>query len=173
MAAEDALIEGLVARRPTRPTLGNEASISLLQARAALLSISPGASDLVFFSGKRFGEAYAKSLGKKGKLEEGLGVWADYLEENKAGIPENASCNEKRAVVRVTECAFSHGLPDIGMPVCHFDAGFLSGFLSAFTGRQFNVREVRCNANGDEYCEFEIREYRAKEAFEEAFRVEE
>ena len=163
------MMEGLVEKRPLRPTLGNEMNIAALQARAAMLSISPGTNDLVFFSGKRFGEAYAKSLDKKDEMRKGLDAWAEYMKANKIAVPEVASCDGKACIVRMRECAFSHGMPSLGLLVCQFDAGFLAGFLGVYTGGQYCVRETKCNANGDDYCEFVVREYKAAEAFEEAF----
>ena len=41
-------------------------------------------------------------------------------------------------------------------PICHWTRGFLAGYLSAATGREVEVREVKCMGKGDEFCEFEI-----------------
>jgi predicted hydrocarbon binding protein/KaiC/GvpD/RAD55 family RecA-like ATPase len=40
-------------------------------------------------------------------------------------------------------------------PSCYFSTGFLNGFFSAVRGQQ--VREVKCMAMGDPYCEWEFR----------------
>jgi len=39
-------------------------------------------------------------------------------------------------------------------PSCHFTTGFLNGFFSAVKNQ--HVRETRCIAMGDPYCEWEI-----------------
>jgi predicted hydrocarbon binding protein len=39
-------------------------------------------------------------------------------------------------------------------PSCFFTTGFLNGFFSAVKGQ--HVREVKCIAAGDPYCEWEI-----------------
>lgn len=41
-------------------------------------------------------------------------------------------------------------------PVCHWTRGFLAGYFSAVTGKEIEVREVKCVGKGDEFCEFEI-----------------
>jgi len=167
---EDVLIESLVGKRKTRPTLGRFVDIRVLQVRLALLAISPGAGDLLLFAGKKIGEAQARKLGRKGSLKEGIGIYFDYLKETKVAIPELARCNEKGAVIRGYECAFSYGLPNIGECVCTFDAGFQAGFLSEFTGMRIISREVKCNANGDDYCEFVVKVVELEEKLAEAFR---
>ncbi len=39
-------------------------------------------------------------------------------------------------------------------PVCHFIRGVLSGLVESVEGREYTVKEVKCAAMGDEYCEF-------------------
>lgn len=167
---EEALIQRIAEKKRLRPVLGDDVDIRVLQINVALLSLSPGTGDLLFFGGKRVGEAYARRLGKKGSLEEGIGIYSDYLKGNKIAMLELARCDEKGAVVRGRECAYSHGLPNIGRCICFFEAGFISGFLSAFTGRRVITREVKCPANGDEYCEFKITVSSLENRFEEAFK---
>lgn len=41
-------------------------------------------------------------------------------------------------------------------PICHWTRGFLAGYLSAATGKEVEVKEVKCMGKGDEFCEFEI-----------------
>ncbi len=43
-------------------------------------------------------------------------------------------------------------------PVCHFLLGAVTGFLSEMFGKPLFGQETRCQAAGDEYCEFVIRE---------------
>jgi predicted hydrocarbon binding protein len=40
-------------------------------------------------------------------------------------------------------------------PSCHFTTGFLNGFFSAVKNQ--HVKETRCIAMGDPYCEWEFR----------------
>lgn len=46
------------------------------------------------------------------------------------------------------------GLPITGETVCCYDEGFLAGVLEAYTGSQYDVREVECWARGDRMCRF-------------------
>ena len=43
-----------------------------------------------------------------------------------------------------------------GRPSCHFMRGELAGFFSAMFGRGLYGTEVKCEAKGDQYCEFVI-----------------
>ena len=46
------------------------------------------------------------------------------------------------------------GLPVTNENVCTYDEGFIAGILQAYTGKEYNVREVDCWANGDRVCRF-------------------
>ncbi len=39
-------------------------------------------------------------------------------------------------------------------PVCHLIAGVCAGALKEIIGKDVEIREVKCEARGDEYCEF-------------------
>lgn len=41
--------------------------------------------------------------------------------------------------------------------VCHWTRGFIAGFLSATEGKPMETVELKCLANGDETCEFEVK----------------
>ncbi|MDR1038155.1 MAG: 4-vinyl reductase [Deltaproteobacteria bacterium] len=46
------------------------------------------------------------------------------------------------------------GIPVTNETVCCYDEGFISGILSAYMRREYDVREVDCWANGDRICRF-------------------
>lgn len=46
------------------------------------------------------------------------------------------------------------GLPDTNENVCHYDEGFLSGILEAYTGKKYIFREIDCWSNGGRICRF-------------------
>ena len=71
--------------------------------------------------------------------------------------PEIVTVQEDFAVYRMHECADCYGLPDVGYPICVYEAGVTAGALEAGLGRAVQVREVKCCAAGDAYCEYEIR----------------
>ena len=56
--------------------------------------------------------------------------------------------------IRMKENCESFGL-DTGEPTCNFTTGFLNGFFSAIKNQ--HVKETRCIAMGDPYCEWEFR----------------
>ena len=68
-------------------------------------------------------------------------------------------CDEEnlRFVIRLHrnfECAPFKGKRD--RPTSHLIRGALAGVFKEAYGREFKVREVKCIAKGDEYCEFVI-----------------
>jgi predicted hydrocarbon binding protein len=56
--------------------------------------------------------------------------------------------------IQMKENCETFGL-DTGEPTCHFTTGFLNGFFSAV--RNQHVKETKCIAMGDPYCEWEFR----------------
>jgi predicted hydrocarbon binding protein/KaiC/GvpD/RAD55 family RecA-like ATPase len=55
--------------------------------------------------------------------------------------------------IRMSENCESFGL-ETGEPSCYFTTGFLNGLFASVKGK--HVREVKCLAAGDPYCEWEI-----------------
>jgi len=47
------------------------------------------------------------------------------------------------------------GLPVTDETICHYDEGFIAGILNAFTGVDYDVREIDCWSNGDRVCRFQ------------------
>ncbi len=43
-----------------------------------------------------------------------------------------------------------------GHKTCYYLAGMFAGFLSSLFGKQIDVRETKCMAEGNKHCEFEI-----------------
>lgn len=78
------------------------------------------------------------------------------LEQLKIGILRVEKLDEKTGsiVLTVSEDADCSGLPLLGETVCNYDEGFLSGLLSAYTGKKYAAVEVDCWATGDRVCRF-------------------
>ncbi len=57
-------------------------------------------------------------------------------------------------VLTVGEDLDCSGLPVTNENVCVYDEGFIAGILQAYTGKEYDVREVDCWANGDRVCRF-------------------
>ena len=99
-------------------------------------------------SGKELGERLMKA-GIKG--DEAIKRVIDFMNYCKVGtvtvgetirIKENCECLRTKLFTRIKE------------PSCYFTTGFLNGLFSAVKNQ--HVREVKCIAAGDPYCEWEI-----------------
>lgn len=155
-----------------RPTLGEMVHVRSLQDRALLYALSPGTGELMYFAGKDLGAADARHGGITAKdLREALQVYEKDTLSLRLARTEMTNESDREVVIRMHECAASYGLPNMGLKVCSFDAGVQAGFLSQALGKRVVSTEVKCNANGDAYCEFNIRVLDTPEAaFAEAFK---
>ncbi|MFC7557975.1 V4R domain-containing protein [Paenibacillus farraposensis] len=41
--------------------------------------------------------------------------------------------------------------------VCDLEGAIMEGALNKIKGQRVHVREIKCNINGDDHCEYEIR----------------
>jgi len=78
------------------------------------------------------------------------------LEAHKIGILrmevfDNATGSFTLTVSEDLDCS---GLPITNETVCNYDEGFIAGILFAYTGENYDVREIDCWANGDRTCRF-------------------
>lgn len=74
----------------------------------------------------------------------------------KIGIPvvEKKSAAELSVIMR--EC-FCKGVPvQEGKLVCDLEGAILEGALSRIWQKEVSIREVKCNVNGDEHCEYKV-----------------
>lgn len=146
----------LPARLKPRPTLGNAVDMRLPQNRMlALLEASPDMKPLLFFTGKRLGQAYARGM-KRGKLGFALANYKKMMERMKAAKVDVLYVGDNDAVVRQYECASCYGASNLGH-ICSFDAGVQTGMVNRITGRDYYSLETKCYAAGNKYCEFMIR----------------
>lgn len=81
----------------------------------------------------------------------------ELFEELKIGIPRVVEQDDRILRVAVEDC-FCKGLPvaDEKM-VCDLEGAIMEGAFNTFSDRKVNVKEVKCNVNGDEHCEYEFR----------------
>lgn len=79
------------------------------------------------------------------------------LEEMKIGVlrVEDIQEDTGKMVFTMAEDADCSGLPAWGEAVCNYDEGFLSGILTAYTGKPYSAVEVNCWATGDRVCRFQ------------------
>ena len=78
------------------------------------------------------------------------------LEELKIGILRVEAFEEggDKLILTVGQDLDCSGLPITNENVCIYDEGFIAGILNAYTGKQYDVREVDCWASGDRVCRF-------------------
>lgn len=150
-----------------RPTLGERVPVQMFRA-LRLVGVMEGldaamgdASAVVYTSGKGLGEAIGEQiLAKSGKdLHRFVEGTINTIRELGVGILSvtKADLDGKFIVLQVNECITCSGMPDIGKPVCHFEAGVVSGILGTFLEKSVTVVETQCWGQGDSYCEFEAR----------------
>lgn len=60
-----------------------------------------------------------------------------------------------QAILTMGEDLYCSGVPVTGETVCHYDEGFLTGILKAYTKKEYVVTEVDCWATGAKVCRFE------------------
>ncbi|PKM61218.1 MAG: Fis family transcriptional regulator [Firmicutes bacterium HGW-Firmicutes-4] len=64
--------------------------------------------------------------------------------------------SDEKIVFRLDDCFTCSDMENMGKPVCYFEAGILAGAVSTISNQDMDAVEVRCNALGDSYCEFEV-----------------
>lgn len=148
-----------------RPNLGETMNVAVYRLmqftlRDVLIGrIGVAAADQVFYdAGRAAGtQFYENVLTRKDSFQEFIADLQDVLRRLNMGIlrVERADLERLRFTVTVAEDLDCSGLPVCGEQVCTYDEGLLHGLLTAFTGRDFRVREVDCWASGDRVCRFE------------------
>ena len=109
--------------------------------------------DAGYLAGSEFAKA---SLDLTVDLDSFVADLQAALEANKIGILrmeafDTATGNLTLTVSEDLDCS---GLPVTNETVCTYDEGFIAGILNAYTGQDYQVREVDCWANGDRTCRF-------------------
>ena len=79
------------------------------------------------------------------------------LENLSVGKLTSLEQSDDQVVFAATECATCSGLPNIGEPLCYFEAGFIAGGLEEVLGKHVKVIETRCWGLGDKVCRWEAR----------------
>jgi len=106
-----------------------------------------------FLAGKEFA---ANTLDLSVDLDTFVANLQVSLEEHKIGIlrMEAFDTTTGNLTLTIGEDLDCSGLPVTDETVCTYDEGFISGILYAYTGEEYDVREIDCWANGDRTCRF-------------------
>jgi uncharacterized protein len=117
-------------------------------------------ADQVFFeAGKEAGKAYCDNILTDKKDLNGL--FADLqrtMKELGIGIfrVESADHESNSFVITIAEDLDCSGIPVCSEQVCIYDEGFIAGLLLAYSGKDFNVKEVDCWGSGGRVCRFTV-----------------
>ncbi len=71
---------------------------------------------------------------------------------------EKVDFTNVEVVIRLKGLLTSSGIEGSDVPVCHAERGAMTGIVESITGKQLVGKEVKCQAMGDDYCEFVISE---------------
>ena len=79
------------------------------------------------------------------------------LQELKIGILRMEELDESTGefILTVAQDLDCSGLPPTHEVVCNYDEGFIAGIMKAYTGKEYQVREVDCWASGARACRFQ------------------
>ncbi|GIP28288.1 hypothetical protein J23TS9_34180 [Paenibacillus sp. J23TS9] len=136
-----------------RTELGNQVPLELFRAIRLIgmhEGLPMGGRNTTATIGRKIGESLPAQT-----VEELFGLFV----ELKIGIPAIVHQDEHTMRVAVEDC-FCEGLPvQEGKLVCDLEGAIMEGALTRILGRKVSVKEVKCNVNGDEHCEYELRFY--------------
>ena len=122
--------------------------------RVALLDEGINIDPILHRAGVKVGEAFYPKL-KAPTLDELTNNLAYFWEEKHLGRLEIKSLEPP--IIQAYDCFECEDLPQIGRPVCAFDSGVLEAFFTRFYREHVDVEEVKCYAQGDDYCQFMVK----------------
>jgi len=155
----EGLVETVVGRNQThRKKLGDYIHTGIDQTvNYYLVSPTPGHAILSKHSGVVVGEKISNKAGLRGEdaaFEYAKNLFG-YL---KAGILHEPETRGDGAILlKMDESVYASGVNNIHMKLDVFLAGIIEGLLKKATGEKWSVEEVKCLANGDDYCEFKCK----------------
>ncbi len=117
------------------------------------------ASEILIEAGKLAGSEFCKNVLDTGReFQEFIADVQEKLKTLKIGILriEKADLEKLDLILTVEEDLDCSGLPLMGETVCEYDEGFIAGILNAYTGKEFNVKEIDCWASGARTCRFSV-----------------
>lgn len=135
-----------------RPQLGNMVPLELFRT-IRLIGLNQGlplgGKGTTLTVGRKIGENLPVT-----SVEELLQLF----EELKIGIPRIVHADDNKINIAVEDC-FCKGLPTLEEEkmICDLEGAIMEGALSKIMGRRISVKEVKCNATGDEHCEYEVK----------------
>ena len=118
-------------------------------------------ADRIYFkAGELAGKEFCKEMINKNNDFNGfIQETQELLSDLKVGIlrVEKADLEKMNFTLTVAEDLDCSGLPDFDEMICTYDEGFISGLLSEYSGKSFDVKEVDCWCSGDRVCRFDVK----------------
>ena len=147
-----------------RPNLGNLVNVAVYRLMQYTLrdvlnrSLSAERSgELLREAGKLAGTEFCKNiLDRSLSFNQFVADLQEKLQFLKIGIlrVEKTDLEKMEFMLTVSEDLDCSGLPPADKTVCEYDEGFISVVFEAYTGREFDVREIDCWASGERTCRF-------------------
>jgi predicted hydrocarbon binding protein len=150
-----------------RPNLGTTMDVSVYRLMQFTLrdvliqKFDAATADHIFYdAGEKAGREFFKELiNKDNDFNAFIQQLQDLLSSLKIGIMrvEASDIEKMHFTIAVAEDLDCSGLPVSDETICTYDEGFISGILSEYTGKPFEVKEVDCWCSGDRVCRFDAR----------------
>lgn len=139
-----------------RPEVGRFVDISALQRRLAVLFLDADMKDELHFAGWTLGDLEAADKPDL-DIKKAVEMLLLKLEEEKFARTELTEVTEKTIRFNLRENANCAGLGGIGMKMCYFEAGYVTGLISKQTGKKIICEEEFCIGQGFDHCGFVIK----------------
>lgn len=143
--------------------LPSEITEELFRSLSKIVGVG-GATGSLYIAGKELGNTFFDILkkmydydvtGSEVKFKKDLEDFISFIGAGKIKIQEIDFENTNFVL-------WGWDLPEVGLkrrsdtPVCHIVRGVFTRFLEIITEKTCTGKEVKCQAKGDEYCEFKI-----------------
>ena len=150
-----------------RPNLGSKTDVAVYRLMQFTLrdvlikKYSVEEADSIFYTaGETAGRHFYENLiTKRDSFGDFIAELQEVLKDRGIGIlrVEKGDLEKLAFTLTVAEDLDCSGLPMCGEQICTYDEGFISGILSAHTGKRFLVKEVDCWCSGDRVCRFDVK----------------
>ena len=151
-------IQALVAGRALRirNQLTDDVPLSLFRAVKAAMAMSKNANKALYEAGQFIANNCLVKL-----TEKDPNIIMEHLQNTfynlNLGILEAGQISPSMWVLNLHESATAHGTTIKGSPLCHFEAGLISGVLTNALNKNAVVQETKCIGTSYTHCEFVVK----------------
>jgi uncharacterized protein len=122
--------------------------------RVSLMDEGINIDPILHNAGFKVGETFYKKI-QAPDMNQFIKNLTTFWETNKLGIIKVKSTDP--IIIQAYDCFECEDLPQIGKTACAFDSGLLEAVFSRYFQEKVEVEEVKCYAQGDDYCQFMVR----------------